>query len=186
MDTLLFAPGLGSTEADAYEKTFSIFRQKGYEVRFVPIEWEDTVPEDWEAQALAACEGLHPAHLTMAGFSMGAYTMLLAAVKRPPARLLLLSLSPYFAEDLPYLKERSVRFMGPRRMEAFSEVRFEKIAPRIISDTTLVVGSEETPELTNRVRQAHRQIRRSRVITVEGVQHDMGHPAYQRALTNTL
>lgn len=186
MDTLLFAPGLGSTEVEPYEETFDIFRRKGYEVRFVPITWEGTTAEDWGAQALEACEGLDPNRLVMGGYSMGAYAMFLAAAKRPPAKLLLLSLSPYFAEDLPFLKKASIQFMGPRRMEAFSQIRFEELAPSVTSETTLVVGSEETPELTNRVRQANQSIRRSRLIKAEGVGHDLGHPAYQNALNSVL
>ena len=186
MDTILFVPGFRSTDAGAYEETFDVFRAKGYAVHFVPINWRATSIKHWSEEVAEAYAGCDPEHTTLAGFSLGAYSALVVAAKRPPAQLLLLSLSPYFAEDVPYLKERSIKYMKPRRMNAFRQIRFEELAPRVTSKTTLVVGSEETPELRNRVRQAHRQIQRSRLVTVEGVRHDMGHAAYQKALTNVL
>jgi len=186
VDTILFVPGFRSTDVSAYEETFAIFRAKGYEVRFVPINWRATSIKHWAAEVSEAYADYEPGHTLLAGFSLGAYSALVAAADRPPARLLLLSLSPYFAEDIPYLGEKSITYMRPRRMKAFSQTRFEEIAPRITSNTTLFVGSEETPELQNRARQAHRQIRRSRLVTVTGVRHDMGHPAYQSALSDEL
>lgn len=182
----MFVPGFRSTDVRAYDETFDAFRAKGYKVQFVPINWRATSINHWAKEVSEAYADHDPEHTMLAGFSLGAYSALVAAANRPPARLLLLSLSPYFAEDIPHLGEKSIKYMRPRRMKAFSQIRFEEVAQRITSETTLIVGSKETPELTNRVRQAHRHIQRSRLITVEGVPHDMGHPAYQNALTSAL
>lgn len=186
VDTILFAPGFRSTDIKAYDETFAAFRAKGYETRFVPINWRATSVKHWTKEVLEAYAHYDPERTTLAGFSLGAYSVLMAAAKRPPAQLLLLSLSPYFAEDIPHLSERSIKYMGPRRMKAFGEIRFEDVAPKITSQTTLIVGSEETPELTNRVRQAHRAIRLSRLVTAQDARHQLDHASYQSALTSAL
>jgi pimeloyl-ACP methyl ester carboxylesterase len=190
MKTVLFVPGFQeSLKSRDYCSVIKAIESKGYNVTFVPIQWQRTTIRDWLLEldrVYAACD---PKETILAGFSYGAMTAFLAAVKRNPAELWLFSLSPYFSDDIPTLKKSWLNSIGHRRVDAFRELDFDSLVQSIACKTLIVVGEVEAqnwPPMGARSKAAHKAIANSKLITVPGVGHDVAHGHYVAAIQNTL
>jgi pimeloyl-ACP methyl ester carboxylesterase len=184
--TVLVVPGFKDHERD-YKEVLAEYRKKGYFVRFIPIDWNETTLDHWYRQALAVYVEYDPREVILVGHSFGAIVALLLAAYRNPWRLHLLSLSGRFAEDIPYMKPGKAEFLGPEIMEAFARYRFEDVIPRITCKTILFIGGEEyqeSPDMAFRVHETHHRlgIQRSRIVKADGAGHDPTHHAYLEAI----
>jgi pimeloyl-ACP methyl ester carboxylesterase len=164
-----------------------MFRKKGYYVRFVRIDWNETTLDDWFRQALMVYVEYDPRDVILVGHSFGAIIAFLLAAARNPWALWLLSLSGRFAEDIPRMKPEKREFLGLEIMEAFSRCRFEDFISKIACKVLLFFGGEEeeqSPELVSRVHETHDQLKvgRSKLVRVDGAGHDPNHPLYLQAL----
>ncbi len=182
MKTVLFVPGYReSLKSRHYDTLFRAIKKWGYKVKFIPINWTRTVIDHWTNELKQQYIKHDPATTILAGFSFGAMIALTVAAERNPSELWLCSLSPYFAEDLNCLTKSWLTFVGKRRAQAFSRVRFSQKVKLIQCKTFLFVGDLEAikyPLLFARAKKAHKAIRQSRLISVPDCGHDVTHPNY--------
>jgi pimeloyl-ACP methyl ester carboxylesterase len=182
MKTVLFVPGYKeSLKSRHYDALLQAIKKRGYIVKFIPINWTRTVIDDWANELKQEYIKHDPAKTILAGFSFGAMTAFVAAAECNPSELWLCSLSPYFAEDLNRLSKSWLTFVGKRRVQAFSTLRFSKKAKLIRCRTFIFVGDLEAikyPLLLTRAKLAHKAIRQSKLIDVPDCGHDVTHPKY--------
>jgi pimeloyl-ACP methyl ester carboxylesterase len=157
--TVLIFPGFRKSEND-YLDLMEAIRRAGYDVLFVPLDWDQTIAE-WVQYAREVYERLDPQDAILAGFSFGAMVAFLLAGERNPWELWLLSLSGRFAKDIPFMLEESKELLGPRRMEAFAQLSFDALVERITCKTVLIIGELEYKEpfgVPFRVHETHERL----------------------------
>ena len=190
MKTVLFTPGFGDDiRTRDYATLISAIKSKGYEVKFISINWKRTMINDWVKQLELEYRKHEPKNTILAGFSFGSMTSFVAATKRNPAQLWLFSFSPYFAEDLPKIKRWWANIIGKRRIEAFSRVSFKDLANKINCPTIIMVGEIETKQfalLTNRCKTAHKMITNSRLVIVPSARHDVTDKNYIETIKTNI
>lgn len=190
MITVLFIPGFQEDlNSRDYARPITAIREAGYAVEFVPVAWKRTTIDEWLPEFERTYAAYDPKETVLAGFSYGAMVAFLAAAKRPPASLWLFSLSPYFAEDLPRIRESWLRYIGKRRVAAFSRLSFAELAPQITAPTLVFVGEQELekwPEMRLRPTEAARLIPDSRLFVVPDTGHAVDEPAYAEAIATAI
>lgn len=191
MKTVLFVPGSGEDiHSRDYASTINAIEKKGYKVKFVDITWPRTIPEKWAAELNAVYAQYDPKDTILAGFSFGAVTAFLSAVKRTPSQLWLFSLSPYFAEDIngETMKPTWLKQLGRRRVASFSKLHFGKLLDKISSKTIFFYGNLELPnwpDISYRTTAVKRS-KNSTVKIVKGAGHDVTHPNYIKAIAELI
>jgi esterase/lipase len=169
-----------TTSLKSYREVARYFKSRNYQVELVKINWARRVMSDYVAEA----KGQVVRHkkgdaVCLFGFSFGAFIALNLAEQIIPKYLILGSLSPYFKEDLPYVKKTWKEFWGKRRIKDFSNFYFNKLVKKVkCSKIYLLGGGDEVPELKRRLKEAVKKIRNSELYYAEQVGHDLGHKNY--------
>lgn len=184
MKTVLFIPGFKEDmKSRDYKSTIKGIEDSGYKVYFVPIQWNRTTIDDWLNELEAEYAKHDPKETILAGFSFGALTAFVAATRQNPSELWLFSLSPYFHEDIhsKYMKKSWLSHVGHRRVSAFDKLNF-KVLAKIIQCKTLVFAGEaelnKWPDMKARTLSAEKYIRESKLLIVNGVEHDVADKRY--------
>ena len=190
MKTVLFVPGFReSIDSRDYKSTLEAIKNKGYSVKFVPIEWTRTTIEDWTKELDVEYSKHDPANTILAGFSYGSLTAFMSATKHNPAELWLFSFSPYFADDIPKMKKSWLKEIGKYRADAFSKLEFNELARYIKCKTQIVVGEKEIkkyPLIGNRSTVASNEIKNSHMTIVDGSDHDVTDKRYITAIEQLI
>jgi hypothetical protein len=190
MKTVLLVPGnKQGMDTHPYDKLIEAIEDVGYKVIFIPVRWKHTTQKDWLAQLEQEYYKLDPENTVLAGFSFGSITVFKEAAKRPPSELWLFSLSPYFAEDLPLLKDKWKEGIGIKRLNYFTSLRFNDLVKNISSKTLLFAGDKEMekyPDLAYRFEDAHTKIAGSKFIVAQDVGHDVTNPNYIKAIIENI
>jgi pimeloyl-ACP methyl ester carboxylesterase len=186
MKTVLLVPGFKEDiKSRDYKSTIEAIEDKGYKVKFVPIKWRHSVIHDWVAELDQEYAKHNPKETVLAGFSYGAMTAFMSATKNNPSELWLFSFSPYFAEDMPKMKQSWLNEIGKRRTNVFKDLSFNERASDIKCKTLIFVGDLETkkyPLVGERADAAHKLIPQSRLIKIANVGHDVANPSYIGAI----
>lgn len=192
MKTVLFVPGFKENlNFRDYKSTINTIRDSGYNVKFVPINWNRTTIDGWLDELEAEYSKHNPKDTILAGFSFGAMTVFMAASKQNPYQLWLFSLSPYFSEDLQSKNMRKswLNNIGHRRVSAFDKLVFTNLAKTIHCKTLIFAGEIETnkwPGMKVRALGANRLIPESKLYTIEGVGHDVADKRYIEAIRQAI
>ncbi|MEJ0072874.1 MAG: alpha/beta hydrolase [Candidatus Saccharibacteria bacterium] len=187
MKTALFVPGSGEgLQSRDYATVLKAIESKGYKVKFVPITWPRTTLDKWVAELMAVYDTYDAEDTILAGFSWGAMTAFVAATMRTPSELWLFSLSPYFAEDLPRLKRSWLRQNGHRRVSAFHDVSFNKLAPKIACPVKLFAGENESETIMHRLDEASKRLKEASRTYAKGAGHEIDHPGYILAIKGNI
>lgn len=190
MKTVLFIPGFPETITSRdYARAIKAIEGKGYKVEFIQLNWPRKTITDWVAELDAAYSRYNPAETILAGFSYGAITAFVAATHRTPAALWLFSLSPYFAADLPQIKQWWLKEIGKRRVATFKQLDFPLLAAKINCPTLIFYGEKEGtawPWVKARAEEAHKLIKHSKLIEVPGADHDVADPRYVEAIRQAI
>jgi pimeloyl-ACP methyl ester carboxylesterase len=183
--TLFIIPGFKEKiSLKQYRALQKLFVTKGFEVKMVPIAWNRSVMTDWIAQFSDFFRSNRGKKNVVLGFSYGAMIALMTAKETKPDQLILCSLSPYFAEDLPKIPDRWKRFIGKRRTEDFGRYSMKGVVKGVSSKVKVFIGSAEQKQfrqLAARCTLAAKALGTS-VIVVEGVKHDIGDARYLDAI----
>mgnify|MGYP001594670819 CR=1 FL=1 len=179
-----------SLKSRDYQAVLNMYKELGYKPKFVQIDWKYKTIDDWVEQVKAEIPKNDLKESILSGFSWGSMIVLtIAANYINPKKLLLYSLSPYFAEDLPHVKETWLKWAGKRRVVTFKKLYMNELAVRINCPTVIFVGSKEVSkysDMQRRTREAHKRIKGSKVIEIEDVKHDVGDPKYVQAIRKEL
>src|SRR3989344_4182526 len=90
----------------------------------------------------------------------------------------LCSLSPYFKEDLRFLKKSWRNRVGKKRLEDLKNFSFQKLVKDITCKTLLIVGEKELKELHKRVDDAHKKIKNSELFIASNAKHEISQKEY--------
>jgi len=181
--TVLFLPGFkeGIHSRD-YRKLLQMIKGKGYDVKFIDVDWKHKTLTDWRDEFMKIYEKYDTKNTILAGFSFGSMIALTAAEIKNPAELWLFSLSPHFAEDLPKFRKTWLREDGKRRVEDFSNYHFANIAPKIHCPVLLLMGEIEMRKYDRisdwRFHDAKNRLANCRAIVVPGAEHDVTDKRY--------
>ena len=190
MKTVLFCPGFRESKTNRdYKSVIEAIESKGYRVRFIPINWDKTIIDDWVAQLEKVYINYDPKETILAGFSFGSMTALVTATNRMPSELWLFSLSPYFFEDLHLIKPAYLFDIGKKRTERFKNLFFNKLAPRITCKTLIFVGAKEAtkyPEIGLRAHDAVKKLKNSQLYTIPNVGHDVADKQYINQIKSVI
>jgi predicted alpha/beta hydrolase family esterase len=181
-------PGWGEDLNDRdYSSVLATYKKCGYAPQFVPINWKHRTIDDWTEEVKLKITKQDLQSSLLSGFSWGAMTALvLAAEYQNPKRLLLFSLSPYFAEDLPSLKKWWLDAAGKRRVANFKKLPMASLAAKINCPTIIFAGLKEGKQIEKRAREANLKIKKSKLIMLDGVKHDVADPRYIEAIRKAL
>lgn len=161
----------------------------GYEPHFIQINWKYRILDDWVEQVSAKIPKSELQKSLLSGFSFGSMIAIGVAAITNPEKLLLFSLSPYFEEDRPF-PAKYQKWHGKRRIANFKKLSFNQLASQIKCPTWIFVGNKEIekyPDTTGRrVKTAHRIIADSKLVKIDDVGHDVGDPAYVKAIKKAL
>lgn len=163
------------------------FRKNDFEIVQIHISWKYTSIEDWILEFLSQTTAHKPWDMvSVFWFSYGAMIAFLSAKKLQPDILFLASLSPYFSEDLDWLKKWWKTIIGIRRLKAFSNIYFQREVNYITSKTYLFAGVKECHNILQRTAITHDALKNSDYIIVPDAKHDIAHKNYISALGASL
>lgn len=191
MKTVLFIPGFQEDiNSRDYAKTIKAIEKAGYKVKFVDINWKRTVIAHWIDDFNAVYENYDPKTTILAGFSYGAMTAFMAATTRNPAELWLLSLSPYFAEDIASetFNKAWLKHIGHRREDSFKTLFYKNLIKRINSKIIFFYGEVELttfPDITYRHKIA-RASSNMQTILIPDAKHDVTSQVYIDAIKREI
>lgn len=111
-------------------------------------------------------------------FSFGAIISLISSVDLNPEFQILCSLSPFFKEDLSFLKKSWIKNIWKRQTEDFKRISFDKIAKRINCKTIVLAWDKEWIEVLNRIQESKEKIKNSEVYIIPKVKHNLWQKEY--------
>lgn len=182
-------PGNGEDlKSREYGAVLKLYKDLGYEPEFVLIDWKYKTIDDWVGQVLRKLSKRDIQKSLLSGFSFGSMIALAVAADANPKQLLLFSLSPYFKEDFP-IPDDYEKWAGKRRIENFRRLSMNDLAAKVGCPTKIFIGRKEMDKYTDmdeRSSQACTRIKNSKLIVIDGVGHDVGHPKYIEAIRKEL
>ncbi|HUD11143.1 MAG TPA: hypothetical protein VMS08_01930 [Candidatus Saccharimonadia bacterium] len=185
----LIIPGFDERKDERYTELGSVFAARGIEPYFVPIDWPRTDLTRNIDQFSSYYDRYDRRKTVIFGFSVGAMIALVQSSVRPPAALILASLSPWFKEDIPTRSASHLALPGHRRMADYDKYEFSRIAPLVVSTTYILVGEREARRLRplmTRSQAAVELIPGASLTIVPDAPHDFAHPDYLSALTRII
>lgn len=118
------------------------------------------------------------------GFSFGAMIAYLSSINLSTQATILCSLSPYFAEDIPYLRPWWNLAVGKRRIAVFQETLFSKLAAQNNGNYYLLVGEKEVTQCHARYQDALKRLMNVQGTIVPGAGHDISAQNYLDSLSD--
>jgi dipeptidyl aminopeptidase/acylaminoacyl peptidase len=181
-------PGHGESalKQRVYKKVGTMFESRGIKPVYVEIDWQYHNParfKDFVAQFLKQYKKKKGDEVYVLGFSYGATITFLSESKTKPAGLILCSLSPYFSEDVEGFKPAWVKWWKKNFTE--SDYSFAKLAPKIKTPTSFLVGSEEGTgwgDSVKRAKDGKKLISNSTLKVIKGAKHNIRQKEYLEAL----
>jgi len=161
-----------------YQQIIKFFKSKNFKVIPIKISWQYKVMSNYVDEFFSQLSHQQNDEVYLFGFSFGAMIAFISAVKIKPKILFLCSLSPYFNEDLKSLKKSWKNRIGKKRMEDLKKFSFNKLVKNINCKTILVAGKNEGKELDTRVNDAHNKIKKSELIIIDDVKHEISQKEY--------
>jgi pimeloyl-ACP methyl ester carboxylesterase len=175
-----------------YKGLLTDLAKAGYKIVPIKINWRNKTIFDWINEADAQIVGIDPSETVLIGFSFGAMIACKLATKYPFKKVILCSLSSYWAEDLPNAKKWWLRMVGKKRTEAFKEYRFRgTVLNYKAKETKVFLGAIEAlhkkyPVMLERGKKAGDQLPNASFNLIEGAGHNISHPNYRQAIVQCL
>lgn len=183
---VLFVPGgMQYWHTHDYARVVRTIRKKGYKVVFVPINWRRSVLSRQVEQLNKVYEKYDPKNTILAGFSWGAMTALVAASERMSKELWLFSLSDHFREWVDKTPDR----INKTRVNEFRKTSLASVAKKISCKTLIWLGeaeAKEFPTMVGTAKQAHRQIKGSKLIIIPKAPHDVTDDNYIKSISENI
>ncbi len=182
-------PGHGCpTKNKEYQEIARYFNQKKIKPIFVEIDWKRNTHIEYIEQfkkQYTQYVGKND-EVYVLGFSFGAMISCITAPDLKPKVQILCSLSPFFKEDMPKIKQWWKDYHGKKRCEVFEKFSFSEIARNTKSKTFILIGTKEGIEVERRARAAKEKIRNSELIILEGVKHDISDERYLKKIAEII
>jgi esterase/lipase len=180
-------PGFGeNTNQTSYQKIIKFFKARNFHAIPVKISWKHRTMSDYVEECLKQVQINKKEDISLLGFSFGAMIAFIASPKIKPKMLILCSLSPYFKEDIKFLKKSWKRNESKKRLKNMKNFSFESIAKKIKSGTLLIAGSKEHKIVLKRIENAHRKIKNSDLIIIQNARHNISQKEYLDSLQKII
>lgn len=145
----------------------------------MPVKWKRTTISQCGAEFKKLFENTKAKEKYILGFSWGAMIAYLIASDVQVNTLVLCSLSPWFAEDLPKLPKSWVNFAGKNRLNDFKNMPASAIAAKITANTFLLYGLQEHSLVEVRAKGTFGSLKcKKQIVAIEGVKHDIADEKY--------
>jgi len=168
-----------SPQRKIYKEVGGLFKDKGFEVVFVKIEWKYKSVFDWTEQFIDDYYKDDNSRKYLFGFSYGALISFLVSTKKDIDTTILCSLSPYFKEDLQSLFKSWKRMIGKKRVDDFEKLEMFELAPLVKNKTYLLYGTKEGKFIEKRAKDTYEKLNcKKYLISVENAKHDIGNKKY--------
>lgn len=185
MKIVYIIPGFGHSKSNKnYSKISSLFKSTKSVV--IDIKWKNKVFSDYIKYFEKQLIHKNSDEVYLLGFSFGAIIAFISASKLKPKKLFLCSLSPYFKEDLSKMKKSWKSWFGKKRIEDIQKYNFDKIAKNINSKTYILAGGKEGSELLLRSKKANMKIKKSKLIIMSNVKHNIFQKEYLEELRKLI
>lgn len=182
-DKVIFIiPGFRQTPTDkAYIKISKILEMEGYFPILINIPWKNSTISQNTKYFLEEYKKVKSKKKYILGFSYGAMIAFIASTKVTSAGLILCSLSPYFKEDLPKIKNRAISKLTRQRYQDFSRLNSLRLVQKIKAKQILMLyGRQENRDLIRRVRETFGALDSldKKLFSIKNAQHNIGHKSY--------
>ena len=176
-----------NTKLKRYRAIIEFFQKNNFKTVLINITWKYKTMSDY----LKEFQDQYNQHskndkVYLFGFSFGAIISFIASRQVKPKAQFLCSLSPYFKEDLPFIKKWWKKFIGLKRFKDFNSLSFNKLSKQVLCKTFLFVGTKEGPEIKRRAKIAHQQIKNSELFMINGAKHDISQAVYFKKLKEVI
>ncbi len=176
-----------TTSMDMYKPLLALLKEQQFNIVPVSITWKYRVMSDYCKEFLKQyTKHTKTDEVYILWFSFGAMIAFITSPETNPKALFLCSLSPFFQEDLPGIKERWKKSLGFRRTSDFDATSFDLIAKRVKCKTHIFAGTQEWPEVEKRAKAAKQKIYKSELHMIGGARHDIGQGAYVKKVGEVL
>lgn len=181
-------PGLGeNTKLKRYRGIIKFLQLNNFKVIFVNITWKYKTMNDYVREFLTQYDQhTKDDEVYLFGFSFGAMISFIASCQINPKVQFLCSLSPFFKEDLPVIKDWWKRCTGAKRIKYFNSLSFDDLAKQVSCKTLIFAGTKEGPEVERRAKIANEKIRRSELFMINGAKHDISQKPYLNKLKEII
>ncbi len=173
-----------SKELSGYKEISKLLTEKGIENKIIDITWSNKVMSNYVDEALSQLDLTKQIHFI--GFSYGAFISFVLSTKVNTEKQILLSLSPYFKEDLPKIKGWWKRYVGKKRVNDLHNFSFDHLVNLVKCQTSLLVGEKEDISLINRAKEAKEKIKDSTLEVVKKARHNINDINYLVAIKSRL
>ncbi len=163
----------------AYNKIAGCFKTKGITPIIVDIEWKNKTMSEYVRQfETVYSKNRKDAEIYFLGFSFGAIIAFISSAKLKLKVQILCSLSPYFKEDFPRIREWWKRHIGKKRLADLRKISFSELAKHVSAKTIILAGGKEGKEVNYRAKDAHKRIKNSKLIIIPEVKHEIQQNEY--------
>lgn len=182
----------GFTELPTRQGTSEITKMlenSGYSVIKVPIDWNYHVMSDYVEQFTRLYLEKKGSQNLVLGFSFGAMVAVISALELQPDRLILCSLSPFFAEDMKTIPIGWKRSIGKRRTKDFSKLSLQEVCRGVEAQTSILVGEKETkqyPQMLQTAMLANQSLLNSKINRVSNGKHNIGQLEYLQVINEVI
>lgn len=177
-----------SSDVSAYKIIASWFKKKNIIPIIINFSWKRNTIKDWIKEFSENYNKNHQAGDVeyVLGFSMGAMIAFVSSPKINPKTQILCSLSPYFKEDIPRVKNWWKKMLGKKRIKVLSEISFDQIAKKNNSKVILLAGNREGKEIDMRFNEAKEKLKNCEAIIIENAKHNIGQKEYLNVLKKII
>jgi len=173
-------PGfLENAKQEKYKEITKFFKKNGFTVIPANITWKYKIMNDY-IDEFNSQYNKHDKNdeIYLFGFSFGAMISFFVSGDVKPKAQFLCSLSPYFKEDIPHIREWWKKYKGLKRISNFKILSFNNFSKMIKCKTFIFAGTKEGPEIERRARLANKQIKNSELFMIDGGKHDISQDIY--------
>jgi pimeloyl-ACP methyl ester carboxylesterase len=166
-----------------------MLEKAGYSVIKVSIDWNYHVMSDYVGQFTKQYLEKKGDQNLVLGFSFGAMIAVISALELQPNRLILCSLSPFFAEDMKTIPIGWKRTIGKHRTKDFSRLSLKKICKKIEAKTSILVGEKEVkqyPQMLKTAIRANNLLSNSKMLKIPNGKHNIGQLDYLQAINEVI
>jgi alpha/beta superfamily hydrolase len=178
------------TKQPEYKKIGSFFKAKGFKVVYTDITWNYKVMSNYVKEFTTKYKFDQKNDNYFIGFSFGAVISFLASAKLKPKAQILCSLSGVFKEDFatcsPEFEKIAYKYCRKRRVNDLKKISFNKLYPNVKCKSIILMGDSELKEMIKRGKDAHKKLKKSKLIIVPNNKHDIRKKEYMDAIKEVI
>lgn len=201
--TAFILPGFNESPYDKkYLELEKYFRENNFKTHRIVISWKNKTINNYENQIEKQLKNYlnkkennnsknnthnnKTSNITIFGFSFGALLALKISNKIKIKNLILCSISPYFKEDLEYLKKTWKKTLGKKRIKELNDIKFSVITKKITANTIIIYGEKEYDILRKRNIKTNKIIKNSKIIIAKESKHNIENKNYKKKIKNII